>query len=127
MDTERYLKFGPSERLNAVNCVFVFQFPATGYLVEPRNLPSSAVVALLDIVGSDGGDREFARQEVTWGEIGFNGFGTFALRSGTALPVSAVECRIYATGGCEVETPPVLRVDAGECITPASTSLVAAD
>lgn len=91
-----------------------FQLRAGRYFGEPRTLAADTVVAVLDVVGSDGSDREFARREVTWGEIRFDAFESFTLRIDAALPVSALECRIYSTGACELEAPPVLRMDREE-------------
>ncbi len=114
IDVEGYLQFGPYERLNVGAYSFTFQLRAARYFGEPRTLAADTVVAVLDVVGSDGSDREFARREVTWGEIRFDAFESFTLRVDAALPVSALECRIYSTGACELEAPPVLRMDRDE-------------
>ena len=110
IDTEGYLQFGPYERLNAGDHVVTFELRAAQCLAPAPELGDDAIVAVLDVVGCDGTEREFARREVRWAEIRPGEFAPFQVPVSTALPVSNLECRIYATGACELEAPVSVRI-----------------
>lgn len=110
IDTAGHLLFGPYERLNAGDYIVAFELKAAHYHRDAPKLDGETIVAVLDVVGFDGEDREFARQEITRGEIESDRFTAFSLAISAALPISRLECRIYATGACELEAPVSLRV-----------------
>lgn len=121
IDTNGYLLFGPYERLNAGNYLVTFELKSARCHPIATDLHDDTVVAVLDVVGSDTADREFARRDITMAEIRADKFTAFSLPVSANLPVSRFECRVYATGACELEAPVSLSVTKADTSAAAST------
>jgi hypothetical protein len=117
IDVAGYLQFGPYERLNAGVYAVAFSLRRAELISSRRDAGDDVVVAILDIVGFDGEAREFARREVTWGEIHVDRFTSFDVHATFELPVSRLECRIYATGICELQSPLSVHITSERCIS----------
>ncbi|MEX3693376.1 hypothetical protein AB3X91_19045 [Paraburkholderia sp. BR14263] len=121
-DSEGYVQFGPYERINAGRYAVTFQVRAVQHRASCSGLPPDAVVATLDVVASDGSEREFAKLDVRWSDLRIGEMASFTLQIDLQLPVSRLECRVYSWGVCELECPVSLPVHHAADYEPGSRS-----